>query len=261
MPETPRPDPAAHDGRTRGSVDTDAFEFDPFDPRFFDDPYPSYRDDAPRAPGVPAGDPEPPRVAALLDAEPGPGRQRRGRRLEDVLVGARARSIDTDSSAPAAQHVQHGPAPPRRAPVDAGPGAHPVPGRRARAARPRVRHASSSRTSGRTGRSTPRREYAQLIPTITMCTLMDLPASEREKFLEVEPRHPGRRRLHERGGAQGVRRDGAYWQGIVAERAERRTDDLVSQILHTPGRRGTTSPTRRSPGSARCCTTPRRTRR
>src|SRR5262249_31193887 len=50
-------------------------------------PVPRLPRDAPRAPGLPARDPEPPRLAALLDALSRPRRRRGAARLADLLLG------------------------------------------------------------------------------------------------------------------------------------------------------------------------------
>jgi cytochrome P450 len=76
-------------------------------------------------------------------------------------------------------------------------------------------------------------DYAQKIPTITMCALMDLPIDERDRFLKWN--------LDTLAGADFTSPDAlkaygemaAYWEGLVAERRERPGNDLISQILHT----------------------------
>jgi cytochrome P450 len=76
-------------------------------------------------------------------------------------------------------------------------------------------------------------EYAQLIPTVTMCTLMDLPLSERKLFLKWN--------LDTMAGADftsdmalaAYGEMGVYWTGLVAERRSSPGNDLISQIIHT----------------------------
>ncbi|AZI35049.1 putative cytochrome P450 [Caenibius tardaugens NBRC 16725] len=83
-----------------------------------------------------------------------------------------------------------------------------------------------------TGQLDATRDYAQLIPTLTMCSLLDLPVSDRELFL--------RWNLETMAGAdftspEALRAYGemdAYWKGIVAERRKHKGSDLISQILH-----------------------------
>jgi cytochrome P450 len=74
-------------------------------------------------------------------------------------------------------------------------------------------------------------DFAQVIPTITMCVLMDLPVDERSQFLKWN--------LDTLGGADftgeialkayGEMHD--YWLGIVDERRRNPGTDLISQIL------------------------------
>jgi len=76
-------------------------------------------------------------------------------------------------------------------------------------------------------------QFAQLIPTITMCTLMDLPRADRAKFLKWN--------LDTLAGADFTSPDalaaygemGAYWTGLVADRRTKPGSDLISQIIHT----------------------------
>ena len=72
------------------------------------------------------------------------------------------------------------------------------------------------------GPSTPRATTPSMIPTITMCVLMDLPTSERAKFLKWNLDTLGGRRLHQPGGARGLRRDGRVLGGH-RRRAPQRT--------------------------------------
>jgi cytochrome P450 len=76
-------------------------------------------------------------------------------------------------------------------------------------------------------------DYGQKIPTITMCSLMDLPVDDREKFLKwnLDTLAGGDFTSPEALKAYGEM--GEYWEGLVAERREKPGDDLISQILHT----------------------------
>jgi cytochrome P450 len=75
-------------------------------------------------------------------------------------------------------------------------------------------------------------DYSQMIPTITMCTLMDLPREMREQFLKWN--------LDTIGGAdftsQAAQRSWAemaeYWTSVVVDRRQHKGDDLISEILH-----------------------------
>lgn len=76
-------------------------------------------------------------------------------------------------------------------------------------------------------------EFAQMVPTITMCTLMDLPRDDRSKFL--------RWNLDTLAGADFTSPDAlaaygemaVYWTELVAVRRAVPGNDLISQIIHT----------------------------
>lgn len=76
-------------------------------------------------------------------------------------------------------------------------------------------------------------EYAHLIPTLTMCELLDLPKSDQKQFLAWN--------LDTLAGAdftspQALRAYAdmeKYWEGLVAERRRERGDDLISRIIHS----------------------------
>lgn len=76
-------------------------------------------------------------------------------------------------------------------------------------------------------------DFAQKIPTITMCALMDLPTSDQAKFLKwnLDTLAGGDFTSPEALAAYGEM--GEYWQGLVEERRVNRGTDLISQILHT----------------------------
>jgi cytochrome P450 len=76
-------------------------------------------------------------------------------------------------------------------------------------------------------------DYAQKIPTVTMCALMDLPVDERDKFLKWNLDTLAGGDFTSPAALQAYGEMAAYWEGLVAERRERPGDDLISQILHT----------------------------
>jgi cytochrome P450 len=75
-------------------------------------------------------------------------------------------------------------------------------------------------------------ELAQMIPTITMCSLMDLPSEERTKFLQWNLDTLAGADFTSEAALRAYGEMGAYWTDLVVERRAARTDDLVSQILH-----------------------------
>lgn len=76
-------------------------------------------------------------------------------------------------------------------------------------------------------------DYAHMIPTLTMCELLDLPKSDQKQFLAWN--------LDTLAGAdftspQALRAYAdmeKYWEGLVAERRRKRGDDLISRIIHS----------------------------
>ncbi|MEO8695816.1 MAG: cytochrome P450 [Acidimicrobiales bacterium] len=74
-------------------------------------------------------------------------------------------------------------------------------------------------------------DFAQLIPTVTMCTLMDLPQTEREKFLQWNLDTLGAADFTSPNALKAWGEMDAYWRNIVKDRRNRGTKDLISQIL------------------------------
>jgi cytochrome P450 len=74
-------------------------------------------------------------------------------------------------------------------------------------------------------------QFGQLIPTITMCSLLDLPVSQREQFLKWNLDTLGGGDFASEAAATAWREMGEYWVDIVAERRAHPSDDLISQIL------------------------------
>jgi cytochrome P450 len=205
------------------------FEFDPFDPRFFDDPYPSYRTLRREHPvyrrEIPGHRVWPHWMlsrAGDVDAAAADWR---------TFSSARGTLIDTDVSLipPNIFHMD----PPRHdelrqllarvltparvAALEPAVGAY---------ARERVRELS------RSGRFDAASEFAQLIPTITMCELMDLPHAEREQFLAWNLATLAGSDFTSPEALRAYAEMEQYWTGLVARRRRQRGDDLISQILH-----------------------------
>ena len=65
-----------------------------------------------------------------------------------------------------------------------------------------------------------------------MCELMDLPRSEREKFLKWNLDTLADSDFTSAAALRAYEEMGAYWTELVAQRRKRRGDDLISQILH-----------------------------
>ena len=206
------------------------FEFDPFDPKYFADPYPYYRIMRREHP-VYRREIEDPRVwdhywmlsrAADVDAA-----------LVDwkTFSSARGTLIDTDISLipPNVFHMD----PPRHDELRNILARVLTPARVA-SLEPSVREYAQELADGfrARGRFDAATEYGQLIPTITMCELMDLPRSEREKFLKWNFDTLADSDFTSEIALRAYEEMGAYWTELVGERRKRRGDDLISQILH-----------------------------
>jgi cytochrome P450 len=76
-------------------------------------------------------------------------------------------------------------------------------------------------------------DFGQLIPTITMCTLMDLPRHDRAKFLKWNLDTLAGADFTSPASLQAYGEMGEYWTGLVAERRKEPGADLISQIIHT----------------------------
>jgi cytochrome P450 len=75
-------------------------------------------------------------------------------------------------------------------------------------------------------------DYAQLIPTLTMCELMDLPTSDREQFLKWNLDTLAGSDFTSEAALRAYAEMETYWTDLVAERRAHRSTDLISQILH-----------------------------
>ena len=206
------------------------FEFDPFDPKFFEDPYPAYRVMRREHPVYRREIPDY-RVwphywmisraedvnAALLDWK--------------TFSSARGTLVDTDASLipPNVFHMD----PPRHDELRSLLARVLTPARVV-ALEPCVREYARERIEGfrSGGKFDASTEYGQLIPTITMCELMDLPTSEREKFLKWNLDTLAGDDFTDEASLRAFAEMGEYWEGLVAERRARPGQDLISQILH-----------------------------
>jgi cytochrome P450 len=209
---------------------SDVFDFDPFDPASFDDPYPAYRvlrRDHP----VYRREIEKPQVfphywmlsrAADVDAA-----------LQDwqTFSSAKGTLIDTDISLIPPNMFNMDP--PRHDELRAILARVLTPVRVA-GLEPYVRERARELISGMRERGSfdASTEYAQLIPTLTMCELMDLPTFDREQFLKWNLDTLADGDFTGPVALAAYAEMGAYWEELVAERRERRGDDLISQILH-----------------------------
>lgn len=208
-----------------------AIDFDPFDAKWFEDPYPAYRVLRREAPAY-RRKLASPRVwphywmlsraadvnAALLDWR--------------TFSSARGTLVDTDISLipPNIFNMD----PPRHDELRALLARVLTPARVA-ALEPGVRAYASAlaRALRERGAFDAARDFAQLIPTITMCELMDLPRSERERFLAWNLATLAGGDFTSPAALAAYAEMEAYWRELVAERRKRPGADLISQILHS----------------------------
>jgi cytochrome P450 len=207
----------------------DDFDFDPFDPKFFHNPYPSYsimRRDYPVFK----------KVVPNYRVWPHYWMITRAADVNDALSDWKTYSseggtlVDTDVSLlpPNMFHMD----PPRHDELRSILSRVLTP-KRITDLEPQVREYALSLiephlASGTLDAST---QLSQLIPTITMCTLMDLPRTSREKFLQWNLDTLGAADFTSPTALKAWGEMDAYWKSIVKERKNRGTKDLISQII------------------------------
>jgi cytochrome P450 len=105
---------------------------------------------------------------------------------------------------------------------------------RVAALEPHVRRSAEGLVRGfaAAGRFDAATDYAQRIPTLTMCELMDLPSADRERFLRWNLDTLAGADFTSEAALRAYAEMDEYWRGLVVERRKRRGDDLISQILH-----------------------------
>ena len=205
------------------------FDFDPFDKRYFDDPYPAYRVLREHAPAYRRATPG----ARLW---PHYWMLTRAIDVNDSLANwgafssARGTLIDTDISLLPPNMFNMDP--PRHDELRA------ILARVLTPARVAGLEASVSASAEaivaklvEEGSFDAATDYAQLIPTLTMCELMDLPTSDREQFLTWNLETLAGADFTSESALSAYAEMASYWSGLVAERRTRRSDDLISQIL------------------------------
>jgi cytochrome P450 len=206
-----------------------SFEFDPFDPAFFEDPYLAYRHLRQRHP-VYRKENGQPRIwphywmlsrAADVDAAAADWR---------TFTSVKGTLVDTDVSLlpPNMFHMD----PPR----------HDVHRRiLSRALTPSVvaelepfvrSHAKAViDTFKTTGQADAATDFAQLIPSTVVCQLMGLPPEDRQQFLRWNLDTIGGSDFTSAAALSAYGQMEEYWKQLVRWRRDGRTDDLVSQIL------------------------------
>jgi len=206
------------------------FDFDPFDTRHFADPYPSYRTLRQERPVYR-------REIPSHRVWPHYWMLSRARDVDAALLdwrtfsSARGTLIDTDISLipPNVFNMD----PPRHDELRDVLARVLTPARVA-ALEPQVRRAAREIVRGfeAAGRFDAATDYAQLIPTLTMCELMDLPSDDREKFLQWNLDTLAGADFTSEAALRAYAEMDEYWRGLVLERRKHAGSDLISQILH-----------------------------
>ena len=206
------------------------FEFDPFDPRHYDDPYPYYRVMRDHAPAY---------KHATREGRVWPHYWMisRAKDVNDALAdwrtfsSARGTLIDTDISLIPPNMFNMDP--PRHDELRAILARVLTPARVARL-EPHIRASARAILEGLVDRggcdASP--EYSHQIPTLTMCELLDLPISDRDQFLAWNMATLAGGDFTSPAALAAYSEMGRYWTDLVAERRAHRSDDLISQILH-----------------------------
>ncbi|MCP4907970.1 MAG: cytochrome P450 [bacterium] len=218
------------DSEKLNSLDSD-FDFDPFDERFFGDPYPYYSILRERAPAYR-------RPTAEGRVWPHYWMISRAQDVNDALAdwqtfsSARGTLIDTDISLipinmfnmDPPRHDEH------REIL-----ARVLTPKRVAALEPHLREMSAGILDGLldSGSFDAAKDYAQLIPTLTMCELLDLPTSDREQFLKWNLDTLAGSDFTSEGALAAYAEMADYWKDLVVERRKHRSEDLISQILHS----------------------------
>lgn len=206
------------------------FEFDPFDARFYDDPYPHYKVMRDHAPAYR-------RATREARVWPHYWMISRAKDVNDALAdwrtfsSARGTLIDTDISLIPPNMFNMDP--PRHDELRAILARVLTPARVARL-EPHVRKSARGLLAPLLdrGRCDASPDYAHLIPTLTMCELLDLPVADRDRFLAWNYATLAGSDFTSPAALAAYAEMGRYWTDLVAERRAHRSDDLISQILH-----------------------------
>ncbi len=206
------------------------FEFDPFDPRFYDDPYPFYKVMRDHAPAY---------KHATREGRVWPHfwMISRAKDVNDALAdwrtfsSARGTLIDTDISLIPPNMFNMDP--PRHDELRAILARVLTPARVAKL-EPHIRASARAilETLVDRGGCDASPDYSHQIPTLTMCELLDLPVSDRDQFLAWNMATLAGGDFTSPAALEAYAEMGRYWTDLVAERRVHRSDDLISQILH-----------------------------
>ncbi len=207
------------------------FEFDPFDPRYFADPFPYYRTMRDEYPVYRREIPNHrvwPHYWMLSRADDV------DRALSDweTFSSARGTLVDTDISLlpPNIFNMD----PPRHDELRAILVRNLTP-RRVNGLTDHVKAYATElvKEFAGTGSADAQRDFGHLIPTITMCVLMDLPPADRAQFLKWNLDTLGGADFTSEAALKAYGEMAVYWEGLVAQRRGGNGTDLITQIVNT----------------------------
>jgi cytochrome P450 family 130 len=206
------------------ATDQVTFEFDPFDPRFWDDPYPSYRTMRHEHPVYHGGNPACYMISRYADIEPAMSDWRTFSSARGVLVGTDSSQLPTN---------MFNMDPPRHDQLRSVLSRVLTPSRVA-GLEPFVRELARGlidkfRADGKADVTT---QYAQVIPSTVVGELMGLNRADREKFLEWNLATVGTQDFVGEDALQAYAEMDGYWRETISSRRGARTDDVVSEIFH-----------------------------
>jgi len=204
-------------------------EFDPFDPAYFRDPYPSYAAMREEQPVYRRDIPDHrvwPHYWMLTRAEDVDAALSDWRRFSS----ARGTLVDTDISLIPPNMFNMDP--PRHDELRSILSRALTP-KRITDLEPHVRAYAEQLVRGFGKEFDAATDLAQPIPTITMCALMDLPVSDRDKFLKWNLDTLAGADFTSPEALQAYAEMGEYWEGLVEGRRRSPGNDLISQILNT----------------------------
>src|SRR5262245_35387574 len=206
------------------AADQVTFEFDPFDPRFWDDPYPYYRDMRERYPVYHGGDPSCFMISRYADIEPAMSDWRTFSSARGVLVGTDSSQLPTNMfNMDPPRHDQLRSVLTRVLTPSRVADLEPFVRELAQELIARFREAAVADVTT---------QYAQVIPSTVVGELMGLNRDDRERFLSWNLATVGSQDFVGPEALQAYAEMDAYWRDTIASRRGQRTDDVVSEIFY-----------------------------
>jgi cytochrome P450 len=207
-----------------------SFEFDPFDPQYWENPYPYYTE-------MRHNHPVYKRQNELARVWPHYWMISRAKDVNDALFDWKTFSSETgtliDTDASLLPETMFHMDPPRHDQLRS------ILSRvlttsRVASIEPIVRKQAQDLVDAFKGRGTADvvTEFARSIPTMTMCTLMNLPWGEHEKFLKWNLDTLGGADFTSEASLKAWGEMDAYWKDLVVERRKTESNDLVTMIIN-----------------------------